>query len=217
MPERKEGVIFDLDGVLCSTDEYHYRAWKSLADSLGISFDRTVNCRLRGVSREDSLEIILENAQKRYSEEEKRQMCEKKNILYRSFLAELSEEDLAPDARETLNELRRIGVKIAIGSSSKNATFILQRLGIYDLFDAVVDGNCISRSKPDPEVFLRAAQFLGLPSERCAVVEDSHAGIDAAKAGGFFAVAIGDACSHPFSDCRLNRLSDILQLYYNNV
>lgn len=108
-------------------------------------------------------------------------------------------------------------MKIAIGSSSKNATFILQRLGIYDLFDAVVDGNCISRSKPDPEVFLRAAQFLGLPSERCAVVEDSHAGIDAAKAGGFFAVAIGDACSHPFSDYRLNRLSDILQLYYNNV
>lgn len=143
MSERKEGVIFDLDGVLCSTDEYHYRAWKSLADSLGIAFDRTVNRRLRGVSREESLEIVLEKAGKEYSAEEKRQLCSQKNELYRKFLSELSEKDLLPGAKGALHELRRSGLKLAIGSSSKNARFILQKLQIDGEFDAIVDGNDI--------------------------------------------------------------------------
>ena len=212
MSERKEGVIFDLDGVLCSTDEYHYRAWKSLADSLGIAFDRTVNRRLRGVSREESLEIVLEKAGKEYSAEEKRQLCSQKNELYRKFLSELSEKDLLPGAKGALHELRRSGLKLAIGSSSKNARFILQKLQIDGEFDAIVDGNDISHSKPHPEVFLCAADRLGLSSGQCAVVEDAHAGIVAAKAGGFYALAIGDACSDPLADGRLERLQDLVKL-----
>ena len=124
-----KGVIFDLDGVLCSTDEYHYRAWKALADSLGIPFDRTINSRLRGVSREESLEIILERAGRHYSAEEKREMFREKNELYRTFLSALSVEDLAPGAAKMLHELRRAGKNLAVGSSSRNAQFILEKLG----------------------------------------------------------------------------------------
>ena len=212
MLEGIRGVIFDLDGVLCSTDEYHYRAWKSLADSLGIAFDRTENCRLRGVSREESLEIILEKATKEYSAEEKQQMCTYKNHLYRAFLAELSDRYLFPGVLEMLCELRRFGLRLAVGSSSKNAGYILQKLRIENLFDAVVDGNDISHSKPHPEVFLRTAGLLGLSSEQCVVVEDAHAGIVAAKAGGFCVFAIGDACSDPLADGDLKQLSDLVKL-----
>lgn len=211
-PERMKGVIFDLDGVLCSTDEYHYRAWKALADSLGIPFDRTINSRLRGVSREESLEIILERAGRHYSAEEKREMCREKNELYRTFLSALSVEDLAPGAAKMLHELRRAGKKLAVGSSSRNAQFILEKLGIAGLFDAVADGNRIRRSKPDPEVFLLAAQLLHLKPEQCIVVEDAYSGIAAAKAGGFYAAAIGDAVTCPPADRRLERLDELVGL-----
>lgn len=207
-----EGIIFDLDGVICFTDEYHYQAWKALADKLGISFDRQINNRLRGVSRLESLEIILERSDKKYTEEEKRHFAEEKNGLYRRLLENMSESDLSAEVKETLTALRAEGLKLAVGSSSKNAPFILERIGLGTFFDAVCDGNCIANSKPDPEVFVKAAEFLGLPAEKCLVVEDAEAGVQAAKAGGMDCAAIGDAAKSGGGTYRLDTFSDLLKI-----
>ena len=207
-----QGIIFDLDGVLCSTDEYHYRAWKALADRLGIPFDRERNNLLRGVSRMQSLDIILEKADQAYSEEEKAAFAEEKNALYRQLLGGMSPDDLTEDVRRTLRELRKTAVRLAIGSSSKNTPFILERLGLSGFFDAVADGNCITHSKPHPEVFLKAAELLGLPPRDCLVVEDAHAGVEAAAAGGFDCAAMGDAKDDPRAAYHLKRLSDLLKV-----
>jgi len=188
-----KAIIFDLDGVICSTDEYHYQAWKALADRLGIPFDRTINNRLRGVSRMESLEIILEKAEREYTPDEKAAFAEEKNTLYRELLHQMSAADLSGEVRQTLNALCDRGVRVAIGSSSKNTPFILDRIGLGDFFEAVADGNCITHSKPHPEVFLKAAAMLGLDPADCLVVEDAHAGVEAAVAGGFDCAAIGDA------------------------
>ena len=188
-----KAIIFDLDGVICSTDEYHYQAWKALADRLGIPFDRTINNRLRGVSRMESLEIILEKAECEYTPDEKAAFAEEKNTLYRELLHQMSAADLSGEVRQTLNALCDRGVRVAIGSSSKNTPFILDRIGLGDFFEAVADGNCITHSKPHPEVFLKAAAMLGLGPADCLVVEDAHAGVEAAVAGGFDCAAIGDA------------------------
>ena len=188
-----KAIIFDLDGVICSTDEYHYQAWKALADRLGIPFDRTINNRLRGVSRMESLEIILEKAEREYTPDEKAAFAEEKNTLYRELLHQMSAADLSGEVRQTLNALCDRGVRVAIGSSSKNTSFILDRIGLGDFFEAVADGNCITHSKPHPEVFLKAAAMLGLGPADCLVVEDAHAGVEAAVAGGFDCAAIGDA------------------------
>lgn len=208
-----KAVIFDLDGVICFTDEYHYRAWKALAEKLGIErFGREDNARQRGVSRMESLEIVLEKSDKQYTAEEKKQFADYKNLLYVEMLRDMSEKDLSDEVRDTLNELRRRGVKLAIGSSSKNTPYILERLGLGAFFDAVSDGNNITRSKPDPEVFLKAAEFLNLPPEECYVIEDAFAGIDAGNAGGFSTVAIGEATKHAKADFKIERFSDILKL-----
>lgn len=205
-----QGIIFDLDGVLCSTDEYHYRAWKALADRLGIPFDRERNGLLRGVSRMDSLNIILEKSDKAYSQDEKNAMAEEKNTRYRQLLNQMSPADLSGDVKRTLDTLRARGLKLAIGSSSKNTPFILERMGLDGFFDAVADGNCITHSKPNPEVFLMAAEMLGLKPEQCVVVEDAHAGVEAAKAGGFACAAMGDAKEDARAAYHLGKLSDLL-------
>lgn len=204
-----QAIIFDLDGVLCSTDEYHYRAWKALADRLGIPFDRARNSLLRGVSRMDSLEIILEKSPVRYSPAEKTAFAEEKNTLYRQLLSRMSPADLAPDTAGALERLRSAGLRLAVGSSSKNTAFILSRLGLGDFFNAVADGNCITRSKPDPEVFLRAADMLGLAPAVCLVVEDAHAGVEAARRGGFDCAAMGDARDDPRAAYHLDRPADL--------
>lgn len=188
-----KGIIFDLDGVICSTDNYHYLAWKALADRLGIPFDRERNNLLRGVSRMASLEIILEKSNKTYTEDEKIAFATEKNDLYRELLHEMSPNDLSDEVRTALNALRAAGLKLAIGSSSKNTPFILERIGLGDYFDAVADGNCITHSKPHPEVFLKAADMIGLCPADCCVVEDARAGVEAARAGGFDCAAMGDA------------------------
>ena len=167
------GVIFDLDGVICFTDKYHYQAWKAVADKLGIYFDETINNRLRGVSRMDSLEIILERYDGKLTAQEKEALAEEKNALYRRLLANMSPADLSAEVKETLDALRGMGLKLAIGSSSKNTKFILSRLGLGDYFDAISDGTNITRSKPDPQVFLMAADFIGMKPEKCLVVEDA--------------------------------------------
>ena len=188
-----KGIIFDLDGVICSTDEYHYLAWKALADRLGIPFDRERNNLLRGVSRRESLEIILEKSEKEYSEETKTALAEEKNAFYRELLQKMSPADLPENVKSTLETVRKAGLKLAIGSSSRNTPLILNRIGLGTFFDAVADGNCITHSKPDPEVFLKAAEMIGLLPGDCLVVEDAHAGVAAAAAGGFDCAAVGDA------------------------
>lgn len=186
-----KGVIFDLDGVLCHTDRFHYRAWKKVADEIGVPFDETVNRRLRGVSRLESLEIILEKSRETFSEEQKEQLAEEKNTYYRTLLSEMTPADMEPPVREMLQELRAQGIQIAVGSSSKNAPFIIERLGAEKAFDAVCDGTMITHSKPHPEVFLKAAQALGLEPGECLVVEDAPAGLEAAKAAGMDCAVIG--------------------------
>lgn len=205
-----QGIIFDLDGVICSTDEYHYQAWKALADRLGIAFDRERNNLLRGVSRMESLNIILEKSEKTYTEKEKAAFAAEKNALYRDLLSHMSPGDVSADVRLTLNALRQAGLRLAIGSSSKNTPFILERIGLGGFFDAVADGNCITHSKPHPEVFLKARDMLGLHPQDCLVVEDAHAGVEAAVAGGFDCAAIGDAKNDPRAAHHLNQLSDLL-------
>ena len=206
------GIIFDLDGVICSTDHYHYLAWKALADRLGIPFNETDNNRLRGVSRMESLNIVLEKSAAAYTEEEKAAMATEKNDAYRQLLHQMSPADLSQEVKETLDTLRARGLKLAIGSSSKNAGLILERTGIAGLFDAVSDGNNIQRSKPDPEVFLKAAAFLGLEPADCAVIEDAEAGIRAAKAGGMFAVAVHSAAGCPLADVSLGTFEELLNI-----
>ena len=205
-----QGVIFDLDGVLVSTDELHYAAWKCLADREGIYFDRVINDRLRGVSRMASLEIILERAARAYSGDEKKEMAAFKNGLYVDLLDGLTPEDVLPGVTETLDGLAARGVKTAVGSSSRNAKKILEKTGLLDRFDAVADGTDITRSKPDPEVFLCAAGKLGLAPAVCAVVEDAEAGIQAAREGGMTAFAVGGAKKSPLVDHRLERLTELL-------
>lgn len=207
-----KGIIFDLDGVLVFTDKFHYLAWKKVADKLGIYFDEKINNRLRGVSRMASLEIILENyVGEPLSAAQKEEIAAEKNEYYRSFLAKMRPEDVDIETRSTLAELRRRGYKLSLGSSSKNAKFILAQVGLTDAFDAISDGNNITHSKPNPEVFLKAAEFLNLCPGECAVVEDAYAGIDAAKEGGMLSVAIGDATSYEKADIKLKKFSDLLK------
>lgn len=205
----KQGVIFDLDGVIVSTDGLHFKAWKQMADREGIYFDEVINNRLRGVSRMESLEIILERAEKAYTQEEKLEMAAMKNELYRESLSTLTPADILPGVSPVLEALRDMGVKLAIGSSSRNTPAILKQIGLGDYFDAVADGNQIQNSKPDPEVFLLAARLLGLPPSDCVVVEDAYAGIDAAKAGGMKAVGVGDASRYEKADVTASTLADL--------
>lgn len=206
-----DAVIFDLDGVICSTDEYHYLAWKELADSLALPFDRQYNNKLRGVSRLESLNLILALGERQYSDEEKQAMAQKKNDTYRRLLAKMSPADVSDDVFSTLNELKR-KYPLAIGSSSRNTKFILSRIGLADFFDAVIDGNDISASKPDPEVFLKAADALSQRPSSCLVVEDAAAGIEAAVRGGFDSAGIGDASRLDGATYHIGRLSDLLDI-----
>ena len=212
MSKKYTGVIFDLDGVICFTDNYHYLAWKTVADKLGIYFDEVINNRLRGVSRMESLEIILEKYDKPLTEEEKTALAEEKNGVYKELLKNMTENDLSDEVRETLNTLRSCGLKLAIGSSSKNTQFILERIGLKGFFDAVSDGNNIKNSKPDPEVFLKAADFIGEKPENCLVVEDAYAGIDAACAGGFDSAAIGDAAGYDKATYKMQTFKELTEI-----
>ena len=212
-----KGIIFDLDGVLIHTDEFHYRAWKQIADKIGAPFDRKRNDLLRGVSRMESLEIILVGTPTQYTADEKKALAEEKNGVYRELLKTLTRQDVAAEVRLTLAELKAQGWKLAIGSSSKNARFILQQVELIDEFDAISDGNNITNSKPDPEVFLKAAEFLGLEPADCYVVEDASAGIAAANAGKFAAIGIGAAAQEPSAQYALTTSSDLLQVVNREI
>jgi kojibiose phosphorylase len=183
------GAIFDLDGVLTDTSEFHFLGWQRLADEEGFPFDRQANEALRGVSRQESLKRLLKG--KEVEEDRLAEMMERKNRYYEDQIVNLTPNDLLPGAREFLEELRVNGIKIAVGSASKNARTVIEKLEIASLFDAISDGNSVERQKPAPDLFLHAASQLGLPAEKCVVFEDAEAGVSAALAGGMWVVGIG--------------------------
>ncbi len=185
-----EAVIFDLDGVITDTAEYHYRAWQKLANEVGLSFDRAVNERLKGISRMDSLEVILEHSQRQFTPEEKLQLAQRKNEYYLQFVLEMTPQDLLPGAAQLLKALKREGILIALASASKNAPTVLDKLGLADWFDAVVDPAKLQKGKPDPEIFMRAADLLRVPVTHCVGVEDAEAGIEAIHAANMWAVGV---------------------------
>lgn len=207
-----KAVIFDLDGVLCHTDHLHYRAWKQLADRLGIPFDQELNNQLRGVSRMESLDIVLRAGGVEADLPQREQWATEKNTVYAKSLDTLTPEDLDPAVLSTLQTLRSRGLLLGVGSSSKNAPRILERLGLGDFFDTVVSGLDIRNSKPDPEVFLLAAKNLGAAPEDCLVVEDAVAGVEAAHRGGMDAAAMGDAARSGAGEYTLNQFSELLNI-----
>ena len=204
-----KAVIFDLDGVLVTTDELHFKAWKQLADELGIeNFTKADNARQRGVSRMASLEVVLEKTDRKFSDAEKAMLAEKKNDMYVKALSGLSRADVLPGVFEFIEYIRSKGIKAAVGSASKNTPLILEKTELADKFDAVSCGLDTSKSKPDPEVFLIAAKKLGTPPEECIVIEDSDAGIEAAKAGGMYVLAVGAAKANKNADYSAENLNE---------
>ncbi|MPW24440.1 beta-phosphoglucomutase [Alkalibaculum sp. M08DMB] len=211
---RYQAVIFDLDGVLCHTDHYHYLAWKKVANELNVYFDEKINNRLRGISRMESLEIVLELYPKQLSEVEKNHYAQMKNDYYLELLQSMSPETVTEDVTNTLNEIKNKDTIMAIGSSSKNAKFILKRIGLIDYFAAISDGNNIIHSKPHPEVFLKASEYIGVKPNNCLVVEDASAGIEAAISAKMDCAAIGDGKSNLSATYKLNCLSELLEILY---
>ncbi len=185
------GFLFDLDGVLVDTAQYHFLAWQRMAAELGIHFGEAENEQLKGVSRAESLNRILAWGGKSLSDAEKQHWMTLKNDWYLELVRGMPADDYLPGAHEFLRASRAAGIKVALGSASKNAPLILERLGWIPLFDAMVDGNVVTASKPDPEVFLEGARRLGLKPEECVVFEDSEAGVEAARRGGMKVVGIG--------------------------
>ena len=205
------GAIFDLDGVIVDTARYHYLAWKEIARELGFDFKESDNERLKGVSRMASLEILLEVGHiTGLSQKEKNEIAERKNKRYVEILSSLDERELLPGAKEYLLKLKEDAVGIALGSASKNAPYILKKLKIYELFDIVVDGNSVLKAKPDPEVFLKAADGLRVLPEQCCVYEDSQAGIDAALFAGFHTVAIDKGNLLQGAERKIRSLAELL-------
>jgi beta-phosphoglucomutase len=188
-PNTIRAFIFDLDGVITDTAEYHYRGWKRLAEEEGLSFSREENEHLRGIPRRESLMLILKD--RVYPEAKILEMMERKNNYYLELIKEISPRDLLPGAKELLEEIHAARLKNALGSASKNASEVLDRLGIRSLFEAISDGHSVERQKPAPDLFLHAASQLNLSPAECVVVEDAAAGIQAAKAGGFRSIGLG--------------------------
>lgn len=187
-----KGCIFDLDGVIVDTAKYHYLAWKRLASELGFEFTVQDNERLKGVSRMKSLEILLEVGKLNFDEETKLKLAEKKNNWYVEYISKIDKSEILPGVEAFLKDIKGNGIKVALGSASKNAKLIMKNIGIASYFDAIVDGTKVSKAKPDPEVFLKCAEELGLVPSQCVVFEDAEAGVEAAKRGDMLAVGIGD-------------------------
>lgn len=209
MIKAMRAAIFDLDGVIVNTARYHYLSWKRLANENGFDFTETDNERLKGISRVRSLEILLEIGGLSLEAEARQQLAEQKNDWYVEFIRQLTPSEMLPGADEYLRFLKRREVKIALGSASKNAPLILERLAIQDLFDAVIDGNQVQQSKPHPEVFLRAAEALGMLPENCVVFEDAEAGIEAAHRAGMCCVGIGQPAILKSADVVIGSLSQL--------
>ena len=187
-----KACIFDLDGVIVDTAKYHFIAWRRLANELGFDFDASFNEKLKGVSRMESLDLILEHGGKTLTEAEKLQWAEQKNTWYRAFVLKMDPSEILEGVVPFLDQLADCNIKIGLGSASKNAGTILERLQLTPRFDIIIDGTKTTKSKPDPQVFLMGAQAMDVPPNQCIVFEDAAKGIEAALAGGFWAVGIGD-------------------------
>jgi beta-phosphoglucomutase len=203
-----KGFIFDLDGVITDTAELHYEAWKKLSDEMGWDFDRELNEKLRGISRMDSIKVIMDYNKVTLDEQTVIDLATKKNDLYVASLDHMTSEDYLPGAKELLTHLRTEGFSVALGSASKNALKVLQQLNAMPYFDVIGDGNSVTKSKPEPDIFLYAAEKLRLPPNNCIVVEDAEKGIDAAKAGGFHSVGIGPEDRVGHADLRFNTMKE---------
>jgi len=186
-----KACIFDLDGVVVDTARYHYLAWKKIADDLGFDFSEHENERLKGVSRMESLDILLKIGKIKADRLKKEELAATKNSLYISYIQKMTPDEILPGVIRFLDELRNVGIYTALGSASKNAMSILDKISIAQKFDAVIDGNKVSRAKPDPEVFLKGAAELNIDPQNCLVFEDAQAGIDAARNGGMHIIGIG--------------------------
>lgn len=191
MAKKIKGLIFDLDGVITDTAEYHYKSWQKLADEEDLFFNREVNEQLRGVSRMESLDIILDG--KEVPAEQKKEWTDRKNAYYQEYLEEITKADILDDMEAKLNKLKADGYKLAVGSSSRNARKVLKHLQITDIFDTIADGNSVENAKPAPDLFLHAAKNLGLKPEECVVLEDAESGVEAALAANMKAVGVGPA------------------------
>lgn len=188
---RTRACIFDLDGVIVDTAKYHFLAWRKLAVMLNIHFTEKDNERLKGVSRMASLDIILEIGKMTLDDRRKEEYAALKNKWYLDYIGRMTPEEILPGSLEFISELKNAGIKVALGSASKNTPLILERLGIEKLFDSVADGNVVKNAKPDPEVFIKAAEMLGILPENCVVFEDAVAGVRAALNAGMICIGIG--------------------------
>lgn len=205
--QQVRAVIFDLDGVLTDTAEFHYLGWQQLADDEGLAFDRDANDQLRGVSRADSLRLLL--GDREVSDDEFQAMMDHKNEFYLASLAQMGPQDALPGAVGLVVDAKRRGLKVAIGSSSKNARVVLERLGLRELFDAIADGNSVERAKPAPDLFLVAADLLGVEPAACVVIEDAASGVDAALAAGMIAVGVGPVDRVGHAQHRFDTTADV--------
>ncbi|AEF17692.1 MULTISPECIES: beta-phosphoglucomutase [Thermoanaerobacterium] len=209
---KHKGVIFDLDGVITDTAEYHYLAWKKLADELNVYFDREINENLKGISRIESLEIILKKSNNFFSEEEKYYLADKKNEYYKEMINRMTPKDLLPGVVDLIRELKDRGIKIAVASVSKNAKTVLSNLGLIETFDYIVDAEKIKNGKPDPEIFLNAAAGIDVEPKLCIGIEDSKAGIEAINRAGMVSIGVGNYETVKGADIVLKDLSDPLPI-----
>ncbi|AEM71389.1 beta-phosphoglucomutase [Allomuricauda ruestringensis DSM 13258] len=203
-----KGFIFDLDGVITDTAELHYAAWKKLSADMGWQFDRALNEKLRGISRMDSIKVIMDHNGVSLDDATILELATKKNDIYVESLGSMTQEDYLPGARELLTHLRSEGFSVALGSASKNAPKVLKQLKATHFFDVIGDGNSVAKSKPAPDIFLYASEKLGLRPENCIVFEDAEKGIDAAKAGKFHSVGIGPEERVGHADIRFNTMKE---------
>lgn len=197
MDRKLKAFIFDLDGVITDTAEYHYLAWKRLADELNIPFSREFNEELKGISRMDSLEKIIERSTQRFEDAEKIELANRKNSYYIEYIETMTPDDILPNMESFITEIKEAGFKLGLASASKNAFFVLERLGLQQHFHYIVDASKVEKGKPDPEIFLTAAKNLDVVPEQCIGIEDAISGVTAIKAAGMYAVAIGRAESFP--------------------
>lgn len=215
--ENIKALIFDMDGVLVLTDMYHTAAWRALGVEYGFPVPENVGDLVRGVGRMEALEIAISESRRQFTHEEKLEMAEFKNRRFLRYVDSMTGADVPDGVKGTLTTLREKGYLLAVGSSSKNTVPILRKTGLYDSFDAVADGNMISKSKPDPEIFLKAAGMLRVSPERCAVIEDAKSGILAAKRAGMYAVGMKSAVSSEYRDKSLREFSELTELFVNDL
>lgn len=214
-----QGVIFDLDGVITDTAHLHFLAWKALGDSLGVEITLELNERLKGLGRQETLTLILKEAglYDKYTEAERQALAERKNRAYVASLENLTPQDLLPGIGDCLQDLQKRGIKIGLASSSQNAGLIIKKLGLEPYFDAMVDPRSLSKGKPDPEIYLKAAAALGLRPAKCAGVEDARAGLEAIRAAGMTAIALGQSLEQVPADYHLSSTRDLAKVNWDDI